>query len=285
MKNKTTKYLWKIYSYSKKDIWKLWLSDIADILYECIEPLLIGFAIDDLMKKQYVGIICFAGVFLIRLIISYFSDVQDDIVYNEIKHKFKTEYFSTAVRQNTDTGTIDADAELIEEPVNFVRCLAVNIGNIVCMILTPLLYMCFTIDIWLGLFSLLGCCAFTIVGVIFNKKELPTLEKIFKFNEIRRDKIGSRDVKTYSSFLRKQHKLIEKNSRVDARGNIWVNLILLLTMVSSLLMVSNKADFTLGMLYAVLKYIIMLINGFSMIPDVYYDYKTTEICIKRIDNE
>ena len=64
-----------------KDIWKLWLSDIADILYECIEPLLIGFAIDDLMKKQYVGIICFAGVFLIRLIISYFSDVQNDIVH------------------------------------------------------------------------------------------------------------------------------------------------------------------------------------------------------------
>lgn len=285
MEKRTVKYLVKIYSYSKQNIWKLWIYDTVGIIYECIEPLLLGLAIDGLMKKQYISLMCFAGVFLTNIIIAYFNDVQDDIVYNEIKHKFKTDYFSTAVRQNTDTGIIDADTELIEEPINFVRCLAVNMGNIVCMIFTPLLYMCFKIDIWLGLFSLLGCCAFTIVGVIFNKKELPTIEQIFKLNERRRDKIGSRDVKAYSLFLRKRHKLIVENSRVDARGNIWVNLILMLIMVLSLLMLSNKVDITLGSLYAGIEYIAMLISGFSIIPDVHYDYKVTEICVNRIDNE
>ena len=59
----------------------------------------------------------------------------------------------------------------------------------------------------------------------------------------------------------------------------------MLIMVLSLLILSNKADITLGSLYAGLEYIAMLISGFSIIPDVYYDYKVTEICVKRIDNE
>lgn len=82
--------------------------------------------------------------------------------------------------------------------------------------------------------------------------------------------------------MRKRHELIIKCSKINANGNIFVNIVRLLIMVSTLLILSNKDSVTVGQLYAGLEYIIMLISGFSLIPDFYFDYKDTTLCIERI---
>lgn len=282
MKNKTIEYLLKIYCYSKKSILKLWLFDALGIIYECVEPLLLGLTIDGLIKKQYVYFICFVLVFAFNILISYFNDIDDDIVYNAIRQKFMTDHYNVTIQQEIDIGTIDAKNELIEQPIEFVRCFVVNIINIIGMLLISFTYICVAFSVWIGLFSLISCLIFTFVGIIFYKKQLPVKEQIYILEEKRRDSVGSRNNKTFGIFLRKRHELIIKCSKINANGNIFVNIVRLLIMVSTLLILSNKASVTVGQLYAGLEYIIMLISGFSLIPDFYFDYKDTRLCIERI---
>lgn len=282
MKNKTIKYLLKIYYYSKKSILKLWLFDAFGIIYECVEPLLLGLTIDGLIRKQYVYFIYFVLAFAFNILISYFNDVEDDIVYNTIRQKFMTDYYKVAINQEIDTGTIDANNELIEQPIEFVRCFAVNIINIIGMLLISFTYICVAFSVLIGLVALILCLIFAFIGIFFYKKQLPVKEQIYILEEKRRDSVGRRNNKTFGMFLRKRHELIIKCSKIDANGNIFVNIVRLLIMVSTLLTLSNKAGATVGQLYAGLEYIIMLISGFSLIPDFYFDYKDTRLCIERI---
>lgn len=283
MKNKTIEYLLKIYCYSKKSILKLWLFDALGIIYECVEPLLLGLTIDGLIKKQYVYFICFVLVFAVNILISYFNDVDDDIVYNTIRQKFMTDHYKSAINQEMDTGKIDADNVLIEQPIDFVRFLAVNIINIAGMLLLPLIYICSTFSVSTGLVALVLCLIFSFLGILLYKKQLPLKQHLYMLNEKRRDSVGSRNNENFGGFLRKKHKLIVKCSKIDANGNIFVNVVRLLILASTLLILSIKDGASVGQIYAGLEYTIMLISSFSLIPDFYLDYKDTKLCIERIN--
>ena len=169
MKNKTIKYLLKIYYYSKKSILKLWLFDAFGIIYECVEPLLLGRTIDGLIRKQYVYFIYFILAFAFNILISYFNDVEDDIVYNTIRQKFMTDHYKVAINQEIDTGTIDANNELIEQPIEFVRCFAVNIINIIGMLLISFTYICVAFSVLIGLITLILCLIFAFIVIFLYK--------------------------------------------------------------------------------------------------------------------
>ena len=72
-------YLKDIFNSEKKDIVKLYIFDFADIIYNCIQPFLIGKAIDDLLRNNFLWVFVLVVTYLINVLIEYINNIDDDI--------------------------------------------------------------------------------------------------------------------------------------------------------------------------------------------------------------
>ena len=279
----TLKYLKDIFNSEKKDIVKLYIFDFADIIYNCIQPFLIGKAIDDLLRNNFLWVIVLVVTYLINVLIEYINNIDDDIIYNRIKFNYRKKYYCNALNKSVSTSTIDANIELVDEVIEFVRCLVANYLESVCMLCAAMIFICknFGFQIQVIVFSV--CLILIFIGIITNKKQVKNLYALYDINEKRRIKIGSRDLDTYSSFLSKRYHLIISNSKIDARGTLTISIIRILVLSVSLFLYSREQAISVGIIYAGIEYIIMLMDGFDAIPRLYYDYKDISICVDKID--
>ncbi|MBQ2903199.1 MAG: hypothetical protein IJE48_02265 [Clostridia bacterium] len=282
IENKTIKYFKKMFCYSPKNILMLWMFDFFDIIFDCLRPCLIGYAIDGLLNKNYKGIIVFAVVFLISIVINHINNIEDDVIYNDIKLKFRTDYYESAIKKDVHTAIIDANLELVDEPVELIRCFFLNTINAIVGLFVSVVYMCANLGISIGISVLILCLIFTGIAVLFNKKQLPYLRELHQLNETERVEVGSRNPNTYKKFLKNKYSLTANISKIDAKGNLWVDIIVLVILVVSLLLFTNTKSITIGIIYAGIEYIDMIVSNFSLIPDIYYDYKKASICIEKI---
>ena len=113
----TLKYLKDIFNSEKKDIVKLYIFDFADIIYNCIQPFLIGKAIDDLLRNNFLWVIVLVVTYLINVLIEYINNIDDDIIYNRIKFNYRKKYYCNALNKSVSTSTIDANIELVDEVI------------------------------------------------------------------------------------------------------------------------------------------------------------------------
>ena len=122
-----------------------------------------------------------------------------------------------------------------------------------------------------------------LIGICFNKKQIPNLNKLYSIKEKQRDKIGSRNSGIYKSFLNKMYSLNLHNSIIDSKGILFMNVITVCLLAGSLFLFTKEANITLGIMYSGIEYIFMLISSFNMIPDLYYEYKDVSLCVDKID--
>lgn len=282
IENKTIKYFKKIFCYSPKNILMLWMFDFFDIIFDCFRPCLIGCAIDGLLNKNYKGLIVFAVVFLISIGLNHINNIEDDVVYNDIKLKFRTDYYKSAIKKDVSTAVIDANLELVDEPVELVRCFFLNTVNSIVGLSASVVYMCAKLGMSIGVLVLILCLIFTWIAILFNKKQLPDLRKLLQLNETERVEVGSREANTYKKFLKNKYSLTANISKIDAKGNLWIDIVVLIILVASLLLFTNNKSITVGLIYAGIEYIDMMVSNFSLIPDIYYDYKKASIYIEKI---
>lgn len=282
-KNSFFKYIRTVVCHSKHDIIKLWCFDAADLVYDWFQPLLIGCAIDDLMNQSYRGLIVFIVLYLIDTGINYFNNTDDNKVYNNIKKEFRCKYYKKAVESNLDTSKIDSNVELVDRPIEFVRCLFVNYFNCVGMLLFSIVFILCNYSLYIGIFVFALNVVNAIVGTYFNQKQIPNVNELYNSKEKRRDKIGSRNLCVYKTFLSNIYRLDFHNSKIDAKGMFFINVITVCMLAVSLFLFTKENDITIGFMFSGIEYIFMLKSSFDMFPDLYYEYKDVSLCIDRID--
>lgn len=280
---KSLKYLDKVFCNSKNDIIRLWCFDAIDMAYDWVQPLLIGCAIDGLINQRYIGLIILIVLYLINVVINYFNNTNDDIVYNTIKSEFRVRYYENALKRNLNTSTIEANIELVDKPVEFIRCFCVNYLNCIGMLCFSLFFILNNFSFFIKIYVVALSIVAALIGICFNKKQIPNLNKLYSIKEKQRDKIGSRNSGIYKNFLNKMYSLNIYNSIIDSKGILFMNFITVCLLAGSLFLFTKEANITLGIMYSGIEYIFMLISSFDMIPDLYYEYKDVSLCIDKID--
>lgn len=276
-------YLRKIIYHSKKYIIKLWCFDAIDMAYDWIQPSLIGYAIDCLINQKYMGLIILIVLYLINVIINYFNNTNDDIVYNTIKSEFRVKYYENALKKNLDISTIEANIELVDKPVEFIRCFCTNYLNCIGMLCFSLLFLFKNFSIIIKIFICFLSIVATIIGIYFNKQQIPNLNELYRLKEKQRDKIGSRNSYIYKTFLNNMYALNIHNVIIDSKGILFMNIITICLLAGSLFLFTKETNITLGIMYSGIEYIFMLISSFNMIPDLYYEYKDVLLCIDNVE--
>ena len=282
-KNSFFKYIGTVLRYSKHEIIKLWCFDAADLVYDWFQPLLIGSAIDGLMNQRYRGLIVFIVLYLIDTGINYFNNIDDNKVYNNIKKEFRCKYYKKAVERNLDTSKIDSNVELVDRPIDFVRCLFVNYFNCAGMLFFSIVFILYNYSLYIGIFVFALCVVNAVIGTCFNQKQIPNVNELYNSKEKRRDKIGSRNPCVYKTFLSNIYRLDLHNSKIDSKGMLSINVITVCMLAVSLFLFTKETDITIGLMFSGIEYIFMLKSSFDMFPDLYYEYKDVSLCIDRID--
>ncbi|MBR4892856.1 MAG: hypothetical protein IKZ35_02615 [Clostridia bacterium] len=277
-------YLKDMFNSEKRDILRLYSFDFVDSIYICIQPFLIGKAIDGLFDNSFLWLFVLIGAYLFNVLIGYFNNIDDDIVYNRIKLKYRNRYYHNAINRNIATSTIDANVELVDSVVDFIRCFVANYLEKGFMLFAALIFVFSNFGFQIQATVFFACLISVFIGIVANKKMIPNLNALYDVNEERRVKIGSRDSNVYTSFLNKRYSLIITNSKIDATGTLIINFIRIIALASSLFFCSKEPAASIGIIYAGIEYIIMLMDGFDAIPEIYYEFKDVSICVHKINS-
>ena len=276
-------YLKDIFNSEKRDILKLYSFDFVDSIYICIQPFLIGKAIDGLFNNDFLWLFVLIGAFLFNALMGYLNNLHDDIVYSRIKLKYRNRYYSNAVNRNVATSTIDANVELVDSIADFIRCFVADYLEKVFMLFAAMIFVFRNFGFKIQATVFLACLISIFIGIVTNKKMMPNLNALYDDNEERRVKIGSRDSNVYTVFLNKRYSLINSNSKINATGTLIISFIRIIALAGSLFYCSKEPAASIGIIYAGIEYIIMLMDGFNALPEIYYDFKDISICVHKID--
>ena len=276
-------YLKDMFNSEKRDILRLYSFDFADSIYICIQPFLIGKAIDGLFDNNFLWLFVLIGAYLFNVLMGYFNNIDDDIVYNRIKLEYRNRYYHNAINRNIATSTIDANVELVDSAVDFIRCFVANYLEKGFMLFAALIFVFSNFGFQIQAIVFFACLISVFIGIVANKKMIPNLNTLYDVNEERRVKIGSRDSNVYTGFLNKRYSLIIANSKIDAAGTLIINFIRIIALASSLFFCSKEPAASIGIIYAGIEYIIMLMDGFDALPEIYYEFKDVSICVHRIN--
>jgi len=261
----------------------LYFFDLINIIYACFQPFLIGKTIDSLQNNNFLWIIVLIVACLINSAIVFFNNIDDDVVYNRIKLDYESSYYANAVKKGIPTSVIDSNVELVDNIVEFIRCFAVKYLEGICMLCATSIFIFKNFEIELQVFVFLLCFILVFVGIVTNKKQVTQLRTLYDINEERRIKIGSRSSDIFLSFLKRRYSLIISNSKKEAIGTLIIDIVSILVLAGSLFLCSRDGNMSVGLIYAGIEYIIMLIEGLNTIPEFYYDCQELLICIDKID--
>ena len=237
-----------------------------EVIGDTVKPLLLGFAIDDIIAGKYGGLINLCAVQLLWMIVSVLRMRMDTRVYSQVY----TSLVTTFILKNFHSGEVSklsARSTLAQEIVNFfeydlsyVFSSAANLIGAVIMILFYSNY-------------IFGICMLLTIPVIlisyFYSKKIKFLNKNYNDEyEKQVDIISQGDkekVKTHYKTMRKwQIKLSDRESFNFG----YLEILSIILVASTLLIVKNTSAviITTGTIVGIYNYIMKFVSGLESIP-------------------
>lgn len=228
-------------------------------------PLFIGYAINDLLKSQYQGVINLTILGLLSLIIGTFRRVYDTRVYSRIYSQVVPEMVESELHKESSVSKISARASLLTEFVEFLEnSLPEVIGAIISLFGIIFIIAALNLNVFFACLGLL-----VLIFVIYSLTGKLNFNLNASYNgqlELQVEAISSKDMNQIRSHFRTLMNWNIKLSDLEA-GNyflIWVGVIALLAYTPISVISSGVLKY--GLVFSILMYVFDYIDKVVTFP-------------------
>lgn len=274
------KLLWK----NRLVFWDVALLSLIESIIFTAQFFVIGYAIDQLIKVSYKGIVILIALYLAKMIIAFIKQLRHTKAYEEIYTILLVENITQPLEEGADPKSVAGRSHAIYQISDFVRNDMLSLfesSTRLILILISLFIFNKTIFLFALLFSV-------IVGIIYRlrKNDTQAVTKdlshaIFDEQEI----IYQKDIDS----IYKQHELIEqKNSKLSSilgLNSLVVEVLSLVFLVASLVILVQQQKAEAVGSFFMLSYYVMAFSGFMFaIPAIYQRFVSFNTLTKLIKN-
>lgn len=264
--------------------WDVALLSLIESIIFTAQFFVIGYAIDQLIKVSYKGIVILIALYLAKMIIAFIKQLRHTKAYEEIYTILLVENITQPLEEGADPKSVAGRSHAIYQISDFVRNDMLSLfesSTRLILILISLFIFNKTIFLFALLFSV-------IVGIIYRlrKNDTQAVTKdlshaIFDEQEI----IYQKDIDS----IYKQHELIEqKNSKLSSilgLNSLVVEVLSLVFLVASLVILVQQQKAEAVGSFFMLSYYVMAFSGFMFaIPAIYQRFVSFNTLTKLIKN-
>lgn len=235
------------------------------------QPLVLGLAINDLLHESSFGMLLFVGQHLAHLLISSLRQMYDTRVFSGIYTELATSLVAEQRGREIATSRVAARSSLSREFVeffeNYVPMLIKSLYSIVGALVLLALYDLSLVPICLGLLL-----PSVVLNRIYSRRTFELNRQLHDELEHEVDVIDH----NHASAIRRHYEAVAawrvKLSDCEALNFGTMELFVLGVLVLALLRTCSLASATPGDIFAVFRYVLMLLMGFDGVPKLVHQF-------------
>ena len=159
------------------------------------------------------------------------------------------QYYCEAMKNNIEITEIDSNIELVDTPIEFIRSIVVNYGDLFIKFVVSALFIFNNLSYLIGIVAIFVSVISLMISLKFNNKKLIAQDKIYAKNEKRRENIG-KGSKAYKKFLKYIYKLDIISSDIEAKSNWFINIFKMILLGTSLIIFIQDNNITAGLIFS-----------------------------------
>lgn len=239
------------------------LENVCTLAY----PALTGRAVDDLVKREFTGLILLVAVWLVHLVLAFVRQRVDTRVFMGIYADVASHIVEVQQAQGHGTSKVSARVEMVRDIVGFFeKEVPAMFHNVVAVVGS--LAMLFTYDVDAGFIAMAVLLPMFAINAWYWRRATRLNRTIN--NQIERE---VDDIESGSPFRVMRHFRLMRRWRVrlsDAESWTWgvTELATIVALVLILVDFTQSPAFTAGAIYAVLAYIYDYLEGLNQVPTV-----------------
>lgn len=239
------------------------LENVCTLAY----PALTGRAVDDLVKREFTGLILLVAVWLVHLVLAFARQRVDTRVFMGIYADVASHIVDVQQAQGHGTSKVSARVEMVRDIVGFFeKEVPAMFHNVVAVVGS--LAMLFTYDVDAGFIAMAVLLPMFAINAWYWRRATRLNRTIN--NQIERE---VDDIESGSPFRVMRHFRLMRRWRVrlsDAESWTWgvTELATIVALVLILVDFTQSPAFTAGAIYAVLAYIYDYLEGLNQVPTV-----------------
>ena len=245
-------------------------------------PLILGFAINDLIDGNYDGVYYFSTIFLGIVIIGVVRRAYDTRAYSFIYTKVASETVESQIEKNSSNSQIASRANLIEEVVDFFEQeLPQGFTSLFGVVGSIIMLYVFDWKLFVA-----GQISILLIYLVYAFSE----DKIFAYNKSMNDQldkhvdiISARDSKSTFKHFKKLAFWNIKLSDLESINFGIIEIILFALIIFTLIIASTQGNATPGSIFAILAYVIDFAEGVGMLPFIYQQKVRLNEIVSRIN--
>lgn len=242
-----------------------WLLVVLEGLCLLFMPLVIGWAIDDLMKGELPGMIQLSCLCLGLLIIGASRRFYDTRVYSGIFRKVSSELVAREKQRDTGISKISARTNLFTEFIEFLENSIPGIFNHIIGLVGTLVIIVF-INFQVFLACLAGAAVTSIIYILSQKKILNLNKGQNSEFEKQVDIIASPSADNINTHFRNLMVWNIKLSDLETINYSLTWVVLTAVLVGSILVAATSADTSFGLVVAIVMYVFGFIESVMTFP-------------------
>jgi ABC-type multidrug transport system fused ATPase/permease subunit len=239
------------------------LENVCTLAY----PALTGNAVDDLVKREFAGLVLLVAVWLVHLALSFVRQRVDTRVFMGLYADIASHIVGVQQAQGHGTSKVSARVEMVRDIVGFFeREVPAMVHNVLAVVGS--LAMLFTYDVDAGLIAMTVILPMGLVNAWYWPRALRLNRAINNQIEREVDYIESGRASRISRHFRLLRRFRVRLS--DTESWTWgvTELATIVALVLILIDFTQSPAFTAGAIYAVLAYIYDYLEGLNQVPTV-----------------
>lgn len=239
------------------------LENVCTLAY----PALTGRAVDDLVEREFTGLVLLVAVWLVHLVLAFVRQRVDTRVFMGIYADVASHIVGTQQAQGQGTSKVSARVEMVRDVVGFFeKEVPAMFHNVVAV--AGSLAMLFTYDVDAGFIAMAVLLPMFAINAWYWRRATRLARAIN--NQVERE---VDDIESGSPFRVMRHFRLMRRWRVrlsDAESWTWgvTELATIAALVLILVDFTQSPAFTAGAIYAVLAYVYDYLEGLNQVPTV-----------------
>lgn len=239
------------------------LENVCTLAY----PALTGKAVDDLVRREFTGLVLLVAVWLVHLVLSFVRQRVDTRVFMGLYADIASHIVDVQQARGHGTSKVSARVEMVRDVVGFFeKEVPAMVHNVIAVVGS--LAMLFTYDVDAGLIAMAVLLPMGLVNAWYWRRAVRLNRAIN--NQVERE---VDDIESGRLFRVRRHFRLLRRWRVhlsDAESWTWgvTELATIAALVFILVDFTQSPAFTAGAIYAVLAYIYDYLEGLNQVPTV-----------------
>jgi ABC-type bacteriocin/lantibiotic exporter with double-glycine peptidase domain len=271
----------KLIAQHKKQMLGTYLLYSVEMIALLLRPFFLGIAINDLLAKNYQGLIYLALVHFVYLVVGTVRHMYDTRTYSAIYASLVTNFLSRKFA-NHELSKLSAHSNLAKEFVNFLETDLVYVIEALYNVIGALIMLCFYNPL------LVWPCLLILIPVLFISKYYgKKMEVLYKRKNDELEKQVDIIASGNPIAIKKHYSRLRiwqiKISNQEAWNFGFLELLVIIVIGLTLMISANNNEILVGSVVGIYSYVLKFVSGLDTIPYTVERFSTLKDITKRIE--